>query len=178
MREMRALRLPAMPSPAFVYPLLVRRVLLASLLFGTLLSCHRERYWESVCQVVRRDVVEEDDKGKVTQIDVELEWDPCPGDQFQVLRGGAEFAACMSKYEVGAFVPVKVKQWWDTRGFYTWDIYQVGECRRDIEPFTEGSFERSQECSETKSFGHVNGFTCNRKPFAKLVSICPWMARD
>jgi hypothetical protein len=27
-------------------------------------------------------------------------------------------------------------------------------------------------------FGNKVGFSCNRKPFAKLVDICPWMARD
>jgi len=154
-------------------------IFLAALpLIGVTAGCHRDRHYESVCQLVRRDVVETDDNGKPTQIDVELEWDPCPGEQYQVVRGGTDFAACVARYQVGDFVPVRVKQWWDTRGFYTWDVYQVGDCKRDIEPFTEGSFERSQECTETKSFGHVNGFQCNRKPFAKLVSICPWMARD
>jgi len=136
-----------------------------------------DRHFESVCQVVRRDVVERDVNG-ATVIDLELEWDPCPGDQFQVIRGDAKFAACMAHYDVGARVPVLVKQWWDDRGYYTWDIYKVGNCEREIEPLSEGSYEKSQDCRSRVAYGQPIGFICNRRPFEKLLAICPWMARD
>ena len=67
----------------------------------------REEKYESVCQLIRRDIVTEDEKGP-TLVDVEFEWDPCPGDQFQVVRGGREFAACMEKYKIGDLLPVQV----------------------------------------------------------------------
>lgn len=137
----------------------------------------KEKKFESVCQVVAKRVVETSDDGKPELVDLELEWDPCPGDQFQIVRGSAEFAQCTTKYEVGQYVPVRVKQWWDERGYYRWDIYQVGDCTRDIEPESEGSYEKSQECSEVKAYGHVTGFDCMRRPEKKLVSVCPWMAR-
>ena len=44
------------------------------------------------------------DKGAPKVVDYELEWDPCPGDQFQVIRGDATFAQCMAKYDVGELV--------------------------------------------------------------------------
>lgn len=137
-----------------------------------------EHRFESTCQLVRKDVVEEDDKGEAQVVDVELEWDPCPGDQFQVVRGGKEFAACMGQYEVGSMLPVLVKHWWDNRGYYVWDVYQVGQCKREIEPDSEGSYEKSQECSDTEMYGHGTGFSCSRRPFKDLVSTCPWMARQ
>jgi hypothetical protein len=139
---------------------------------------HPDKHYESVCQLVAREVVEVDDKGAALQVDLLLEWDPCPGDQFQVVRGGAEFATCLEKYDLGDLVPVRVRQTWDTRGFYTWDVYQVGDCGLVLEEGAEGSYERSQECSESKTYGFVNGFHCNRKPFEKLVRVCPWMARN
>jgi hypothetical protein len=137
-----------------------------------------ERRFESVCQIVRKDVVETAENGEPEIVDVELEWDPCPGDQYQVVRGGKEFAACAQKLEIGAMVPVQVKHWWDERGYYTWDVYKVADCSRDIEPESEGSYEKSQECSDETMFGRTAGFSCSRRPFKRLVSVCPWMARQ
>lgn len=138
---------------------------------------NQERKFESVCQVVSRHVVDTDADGGAELVDIELEWDPCPGDQFQVIRGDKAFAACTAKYEPGTYVPVRVTQWWDERGFYRWDIHQVGDCTRKIEPEAEGSYEKSQECTEVVQYGHTTGFDCLRRPEHKLVSICPWMAR-
>ncbi len=156
------------------------QLLLVTAAFALLTSaCSKpEHRFESTCQLVRRDVVEEDDKGVAQVVDVELEWDPCPGDQFQVVRGGKDFAACMQQYEVGKLLPVLVKHWWDNRGYYVWDVYQVGQCKREIEPKSEGSYEKSQECSEVEMYGHDSGFSCSRRPFKGLVSTCPWMARQ
>lgn len=139
---------------------------------------HSEHRFESTCQLVRRDVVETDEKGEPEVVDVELEWDPCPGDQFQVVRGGKEFATCMQQYDLGKLLPVLVKHWWDNRGYYVWDVYQVGACKREIEPESEGSYEKSQECSDIEMYGHGTGFSCSRRPFKGLVATCPWMARQ
>jgi hypothetical protein len=137
----------------------------------------KEERFESVCQLVHREVVTTDDKGEPLVVDYELEWDPCPGDQFQVIRGDAKFAQCMAKYDVGELVHVKVAHLWDTRGFYHWDLYEVGDCTRTMEA-QEGSFEKSQECSDVNAYGSVVGFECKRKPEAKLLAVCPWTARN
>lgn len=155
-----------------------RLVLIAGLLGGLSFGCQKgEQRFESTCQLVRRDVVEANDKGEPEIIDVELEWDPCPGDQFQVVRGGKEFSACMQQYEIGKLLPVLVKHWWDDRGYYVWDVYRVGACNRTIEA-SEGSYEKSQECSDVEMYGRGAGFSCNRRPFKGLVATCPWMARQ
>ena len=52
-----------------------------------------------------------------------------------------------------------------------------GDCDRPIEETSEGSFEKSQECTEHKMYGRETGFDCSRRPFRKLVGICPWMER-
>jgi hypothetical protein len=145
---------------------------------AVLASCgHPETRWESVCQIVKRAVVEEDKEGPLL-VDLELEWDPCPGDQFQVVRGGHDFAVCTAKYKEGTLVPVHVRHFWDARGYYRWDVEQVGDCKREVEIAAPGSYEKGQECSDVVYQGHKLGFSCSRKPFKKLVSTCPWMARD
>jgi hypothetical protein len=152
------------------------RLLLASA--ALLCSCHRTEKFESVCQLVRADVVEVDDKGVPQVFDVELEWDPCPGEQFQVVRGGAEFAACMKQHAVGDLLPVEVEHFWTVRGYYQWEVTKIGGCDRPMDLTAEGSYEKSQECNEIIQHGQKVGFTCSRKPFARLVDVCPWMARN
>jgi hypothetical protein len=122
--------------------------------------------------------VEQDDHGEVAQADFKFEWDPCPGDQFQVVRGGREFARCMKKYETGDYMSVRVRHVWDTRGFYRWEVTQIGDCPHAPEPEAEGSYEQSQECSDEVHHGRTVGFHCSRRPEKKLVAICPWMARQ
>jgi hypothetical protein len=162
-----------------VMRLKLEQVLVSAAVALCVVGCgkHEQRF-ESTCQLVRRDVVETDEKGEPEIMDVELEWDPCPGDQFQVVRGGKEFAKCIAQYEVGKLLPVLVKHWWDDRGYYVWDVYKIGDCAREIEPGAEGSYEKSQECSDDTAYGRSNGFSCNRRPFKGLVSTCPWMARQ
>lgn len=147
-------------------------------LAAALAGCHPTERYESVGQLIQNDVIEVDDKGKALVQEVEFEYDACPGDQFQVVRGGAEFAECMKKHAVGDMISVGIVHFWDERGYYRWEVTRVGECDRPPQPEAEGSYEKSQECTDVKHYGQVVGFTCNRKPFARLVEICPWMARD
>jgi len=139
---------------------------------------HPEERYSSVCQLIHRDVVERGPDGQEAQVDLELEWDPCPGDQFQVVRGGRDFASCTAKYAVGDFVPVKVVHFWDDLGFYRWDIEQLGDCTRVVAPEMPGSYEKSQECSTYSIAGRDHGFECSRRPFGALLQVCPFMARQ
>jgi hypothetical protein len=150
-------------------------IALAPMVSGCTHPSHR---YESTVQVVRQTIVARDEKAEPTTVDIELEWDPCPGDQFQVIRGGQELAKCMEKYKSGYYVPVHVSHFWDPHGYYRWDIDKIGDCERKIEPTSEGSYEKSQECHDENAYGTGVGFTCDRKPFRELVAICPWMARD
>jgi hypothetical protein len=149
-------------------------------LFGacSTLGCgERLERFESVCQIVRKEAVEVDDKGEEESIDVEFEWDPCPGDQFQVVRGGREFAACMKKYDVGQRAPVFVKHWWDELGYFNWDVYIIGDCLRYIEESSAGSYEKTQECEPQDMYGKITGFSCSRRSSPTMGSICPWLSR-
>jgi hypothetical protein len=150
----------------------------AALLALSAIACgERLERFESVCQIVRQDEVEVDDRGEAESVDVEFVWDSCPGDQFQVVRGGKDFAACMKKYEVGERAPVFVKHWWDERGYFAWDVYMIGDCVRYIEENSAGSYEKVQECSDDDMYGKITGFWCRRRSFENMAAVCPWLAR-
>ncbi len=155
----------------------MKRVLALSSVLLLTACAPKESHWESVCQIVSRTPVDEDKDG-IRLVDMELEWDACPGDQFQVVRGGKDFAACTAKYKEGQYVPVQVLHYWDERGYYRWTVEKVGDCARDVQRGAPGSFEKGQACEDVVYHGRVAGFRCSRKADKKLVSICPWMARE
>ncbi|MCC6644962.1 MAG: hypothetical protein IT374_05245 [Polyangiaceae bacterium] len=142
-------------------------------------GCRRkDKTYESVVQLVRYDAPETGDDGKPLYADVELEWDPCPGDQIEVVRGDAAFAACMAKHELGEMLVAEVRTAWDARGFYRWDITKVADCDRPPQAGDTASFEKIQECGDVTLHGQKAGYRCLRKPYADLIKICPWMRRD
>jgi len=153
-------------------------LLLAPALAAILAGCHSNERFESVGQLVHSEVIEVDDKGKTTLHEIEFEWDACPGDQFQVVRGGAVFAECIKEHAVGEMVSIEVLHYWDGRGYYRWEVTRVAGCDRPPQVEAEGSYEKSQECNDVLHHGQKVGFYCNRKPLAKLVDVCPWMARN
>ena len=161
--------------------MMMKRVLVvAAVAFAALTAggCSKTKRYESAVQIVRKEAVEKDADGKTLVVDYEVEWDACPGDQFQVIRGNRWFAECTKGYEVGDEVPVYVRHWWDDRGYYRWDIERLGDCWREIEPDALGSYEKGQECHDTSDYGNKTGFKCSRKPFNSLVKRCPWMQRQ
>lgn len=154
-------------------------ILSAIVILPLLAGCgKKETHWEAVCQIVGRHVVERLPDGTPALTDMELEWDPCPGDQFQVIRGGKDFSACITKYKDGLLVPVQVLHYWDERGYYRWTLEKVGDCRVDVQAEAPGSFEKGQMCTDVVHHGRKAGFHCSRRPEKELVSICPWMARQ
>lgn len=153
-------------------------LLLALASFAMLGCSHKEERFESTVQIIRKEVVEKDEQGGATAMDFEAEWDACPGDQFQVVRGGKDFATCAAKYNAGDYVPVIVKHFWDPRGYYRWDIERLGDCERPIDTDAYGSYEKSAECKEVVDYGRPIGFECSRRPFRALLKRCPWMARN
>lgn len=83
-----------------------------------------------------------------------------------------------AKYGVGDFVPVVVRHFWDDRGYYRWDIEKLGDCTHAVEPGSEGSYEKSQACSDIVQQGRTVGFDCSRRASKDLVRRCPWLSRQ
>jgi len=156
----------------------MRVIVLVAALGALGVGCRRPATrFESAVRLVSKTPVQHGPDGAVTLTDYELEWDPCPGDQLEYVRGGRAFSACMAKYDQGDYLPVEVVHYWDTHGFYRWDVYRVGDCTRDVEPDSEGTFDKSQHCTTHKMYGEASGFDCDRTAPPKLVAVCPWLAR-
>jgi hypothetical protein len=151
---------------------------LLGLAFAGAMGCHqRPKTYEPEVWVTRVSVVRKDESGKPITIDVELDYPPCPGEQKEVVRGNADFAACVSKFKVGDRTKAKVVHSWDPGGYYRWDVVDVGGCAREPEPFDEASFAMIRECEDWIVNGATVGFKCNIAPEKKLLKACPWFAR-
>ena len=141
------------------------------------LGCKRATWYESKVELTRIDAVRTDDKGTTLTLDVEFSWFECPGTQLEVIRGGKEFAACLSKHKVGDKVPVRVEKHWDEAGFWDWDVHEMGGCARPPDPDDEASFDTIRECNPWVINGAPIGFQCNIIPEKKLLQACPWFGR-
>ena len=133
--------------------------------------------YTSTALIGRVTVIRTDDKGAPLTGDVEVDWDDCPGDQKEVIRGDAAFVACVSKLPINSKQSVKVR-WSAGEQAHDWEILALGPCPRTPDPDDETSFDMVQECEPVVEHGANVGFHCNRVPKKALVAKCPWFKRD
>jgi hypothetical protein len=72
---------------------------------------------------------------------------------------------------------VKDDYHWDHKGFYDWDVTEMGGCKRPPDDDDQSSFDTVQECEPIVVNGVEEGFKCNRIPQKALLKKCPWFAR-
>lgn len=140
-------------------------------------ACHRPKRYEANVEVTRIAAVRKDDAGRPLTLDVEISYAECPGSQNEVVRGGAEFAACVAKYKVGDKVRIAIDHEWVPEGHYKWTIRQVGECARVADPSDDASYAMVRECDDWVVNGSRVGFQCRYVPEKALVDKCPWFRR-
>lgn len=122
-------------------------------------------------------MIRTDQAGAPQTMDIEFEWSSCPGDQREVIRGDAAFAACMVAHKAGEKLPVRVRWGADTKGGHDWDVIQVGPCLRPIDTDDETSFDMVHECAPINEHGVNIGFHCDYVPHKELLARCPWFDR-
>jgi hypothetical protein len=138
----------------------------------------RSTTYEAKVRLVRVENVRVDATAKATDVDVELEYVDCPGEQLEVLRGDAAFADCMKQYKNGEEVKVKIDHHWQAdRVRWDWDVVEIGGCKRPPDADDISSFDTVQECEPIVANGVTEGFHCNRTPQKELLRKCPWFAR-
>jgi hypothetical protein len=158
----------------------VRRALLSCFLACAIVGtsgCHRKSKHEATVEIVRMAAVRKDDSGKPVTVDVEIAYRECPGTQFEIVRGGGEFAACVSKHKVGDRVPVSIDHEWSSEGHYRWTVRSIGGCARVRDPDDEASYAMVRECDDWNVNGARVGFQCRYVPEKKLIDKCPWFRR-
>ena len=141
------------------------------------IGCDSSRSYTSTVEIIRSSVVRRDASGQPELADAEVRYTSCPGDQREVVRGGAEFASCLAQYTPGAKLPVSLSWYRHHDGHYDWDLLQLGACRLSGAPHSNGSFETVQECEDIKVHGATVGFRCQRLPDKHLLAQCPWFRR-
>lgn len=149
---------------------------LAGVVFGSA-HCSREKTFTSSVEILRYAPVRTDASGKTIVADVAIRYSDCPGNQQEVVRGGAEFAACMANQKVSSKVPVSLNWYKDKNGYHSWDVTEIAGCKRPPDPNDLGSFETVQECEDVAVHGVVTGFRCKKLPEKQLVAKCPWFQR-
>lgn len=146
-----------------------------------LLACacsKKPKWYEANVRLTRVQTIRFDASGKATDVDVEVQYVDCPGgQQLEIIRGDAAFAACMKGHSAGETVKAKIQQHWDARGFWDWDIHELGGCKRAPDPDDINSFDTVQECEPIIANGVNEGFRCNRIPQRELLKKCPWFGR-
>ena len=69
---------------------------------GGLVGCHKAKHYDTNVEITRISVVRRDQNGRSLTTDLEFSYFECPGTQVETVRGGEEFATCVSKLAVGA----------------------------------------------------------------------------
>lgn len=141
-------------------------------------ACHRRKqHYETTVEVTRVSAVRSDDANKPLTLDVEVSYSECPGAELEVVRGGADFAACASKYKVGDKVKLGIDHEASEEGNYKWTIRKVGDCTRTPDPNDEAPYAMVRECDDRSVNGSRVGFQCKQIPDKALVDKCPWFKR-
>jgi hypothetical protein len=140
-------------------------------------SCHRPHTYDAEATVERISPVRKDENGRTLTVDVEVAYAGCPGKQIEVARGDATLASCVSKYSVGAKIPVQVEHYWTDEGHYTWGLRRIGDCPRVRDPADEASYALVRECGDVNVNGTRVGFECSYVPRRELLRRCPWFKR-
>jgi hypothetical protein len=141
-------------------------------------GCQSKPAWfESEVELVRFDVVRRDAEGKPVTADVEISYASCPGYQHEVMRGPAEFGTCMQKHKIGDKLTAKILWHYGDRGYYEWDVHQLGDCKRSPDPDDEASFSIVRDCEEWNVHDAPVGFRCRYLGKEKLNATCPWFRR-
>jgi len=94
-----------------------------------------------------------------------------------ILRGGKEFSDCIKKYKEGDKIKVKLEHKWDPDGYWDYDVFDAGGCKRPRDPADEASYKIVRDCKDWNVNGTRVGFQCSYAEKAELNKKCPWFHR-
>lgn len=155
------------------------KIILLFFIFTLFFSCKEEKFYTTTVEINRIEIVRFDDQKNPMVLDVEINYPKCPGTQIEIFRGNQEFAKCvLSKYKKRDQVNAEIHWYWNTLGYYQWDIVKLGDCIRWKDPLDEVSYEMIEECEDYNVYGAKVGFVCRKIPTRNLLAACPWFRRE
>ena len=119
-----------------------------------------------------------DAPGSAKQVNFELRYAECPGENRRILRGDQDLAACTKDLKEGAKVPIEIlSKYSSERGGYRSEVTKLAGCPVKQDPKEEANYEMTALCTDVKATGAVVGVRCDRSRPAALVEKCPFLRR-
>jgi hypothetical protein len=112
------------------------------------------------------------------QVNFELRYADCPGDNRRILRGGKDLAACTKDLKEGARVPLEIlSKYSSEKGGYRSEVKKIAGCPVKWDPKEEANYEMTSVCTDIETTGAVVGVHCDRSRPKALVEKCPFLRR-
>jgi hypothetical protein len=120
-----------------------------------------------------------DAPGNAKQVNFELRYADCPGDNRRILRGDKELAACTKDLKEGAKVPMEiVSKYSPDREGYRSAVTKLAGCPVKWDAKEAANYEISSVCTEVQTTGAVVGVRCDRSRPKALLEKCPFLRRN
>lgn len=143
------------------------------------LACKADKYYTTKVEINRIEILKYDSQKNPLILDVEISYPECPGKQIEIFRGNKEFAKCiLENYKLHDQMNAEIHWYWNTLGYYQWDVVKLGNCQRWKDPLDEFSYEMIEQCEDFIVYGVRVGFVCKRIPTEELLKVCPWFRRE
>jgi hypothetical protein len=112
------------------------------------------------------------------QVNFELRYADCPGDNRRILRGDKDLAACTKDLKEGARVPLEiVSKYSSEKGGYRAEVTKIAGCAVKWDRKEEANYEMTSVCTDIEATGAVVGVHCDRSRPKALVEKCPFLRR-
>jgi hypothetical protein len=112
------------------------------------------------------------------QVNFELRYADCPGDNRRILRGDKDLAACTKDLKEGAKVPMEiVSKYQSDKGGYRSEVTKLAGCPVKWDAKEEANYEMTSVCTDVKTTGAIVGVRCDRSRSKALVEKCPFLRR-
>lgn len=116
---------------------------------------------------------------KAKQVNFELRYADCPGDNRRILRGDKDLAACTKDLKEGAKVPMEIiSKYQSEKSGYRSEISKLAGCPVKWDPKEDANYEMTSICTEVKTTGTVVGVHCDRSRPKALIEKCPFLRRN
>jgi hypothetical protein len=153
-----------------------RRLVIGTLFFG-LAACNKTETFTTTVELVDIEYFG-DPPDKAKQVNFEVRYADCPGENRRVLRGDKELAACTKDLKEGAKVPmVIVSKYQSEKSGYRSEVTSLAGCPVKMDGKDEANYEMMAVCTDVKTTGMVVGVHCDKSRPKELLAKCPFLRR-
>lgn len=160
-------------------PGMSRRLVIGALFssLAALAGCHSTETFTTTVELVDIEHFG-DPPDKAKQVNFEVRYADCPGENRRILRGDKELVACTKDLKEGEKVPmVIVSKYNSEKGGYRSEVTKLAGCAVKMDGKDEANYELTAVCSDVKTTGAVVGVHCDKSRPKDLLAKCPFLRR-